>query len=228
MVELSSHPNCFIRPSPTGGSLGGVARRTHEAISLCEAAGYDIIIIETVGVGQSEVLASSLSDMFVVLQLPNSGDDLQGMKKGILEIADLILINKADGNLKSAALRAKAEIQAALQLLMHREDTPRVMTCSALENAGILEVHTNIQKLISQRKQDGSFLKRRKEQALEAFDQGIKEELLGLLESNQDIHDVLKTLRQQVVSLKVNRSLAIERLYEDLNIQVVKTLRPPS
>ena len=123
MVELSSHPNCFIRPSPTGGSLGRVARRTHEAISLCEAAGYDIIIIETVGVGQSEVLASSLSDMFVVLQLPNSGDDLQGMKKGILEIADLILINKVDGNLKSAALRAKAEIQAALQLLMHREDT---------------------------------------------------------------------------------------------------------
>lgn len=220
MVELSSHPNCFIRPSPTAGSLGGVTRRTHEVIGLCEAAGYDRIIVETVGVGQSETLASTLSDIFIVLQLPNSGDDLQGMKKGILELADLILINKADGDLKLAAIRAKSEIQAALDLLIKRHEAPAVMSCSALEKLGLEDILKYLEANVNARIESGEFAKKRKLQALQAFNQSVKEELLAQLEANPSIHFLLENLRKQVFSLSLNPSLAIEKLWQSFNINI--------
>ncbi len=139
MQRLAKAPGAFIRPSPAGGTLGGVTRRTREAALACEAAGFDVILIETVGVGQSETAVADMVDAFLLLLAPGAGDDLQGIKRGIIELADLILINKADGELLAAAGRAKADYQAALHLLTPSTPgwTPEVLTCSALEGSGI-------------------------------------------------------------------------------------------
>ncbi len=136
MDELSSREEAFIRPSPTSGALGGVAAKTREAMLLCEAAGYDVILVETVGVGQSEVEVSSMVDLFCVLMLPNAGDDLQGIKKGILELCDVIIINKADGQGEIPAAHAQTHFQNAFQILGR---TPTILKCSALHNKGIAE-----------------------------------------------------------------------------------------
>ncbi|PCJ46852.1 MAG: methylmalonyl Co-A mutase-associated GTPase MeaB [Moraxellaceae bacterium] len=140
MELLSQNDNAFIRPSPTSGSLGGVAQKTREALLLCEAAGYDITIIETVGVGQSEYQVSGMVDFFLVLMLPNAGDELQGIKKGILELADSIIVNKADGACELLARQAKIHYQNALHFVSHKQQwTPSVLTCSALEKRNIDE-----------------------------------------------------------------------------------------
>jgi LAO/AO transport system kinase len=139
MQRLAKAPGAFIRPSPAGATLGGVTRRTREAALACEAAGFDVIVIETVGVGQSESAVADMVDAFLLLLAPGGGDELQGIKRGIIEIADLILINKADGELAAAAGRARADYQAALHLLQSPTPgwTPEVLTCSALEGTGI-------------------------------------------------------------------------------------------
>jgi LAO/AO transport system kinase len=139
MQELAQAPEAFIRPSPTGGTAGGVARRTREAALACEAAGYGVIVIETVGVGQSETAVADMVDCFALLLAPGGGDELQGIKRGIIELADLVLINKADGDLLAAANRAKADYQAALHLLRPATPawTPEILTCSALHDQGI-------------------------------------------------------------------------------------------
>ena len=138
MEILSQNANAFIRPSPTSGSLGGVAQKTREAMLLCEAAGYDVIIIETVGVGQSEYQVSSMVDFFLVMMLPNAGDELQGIKKGILELADSIIVNKADGASATLAKQAKIHYQNALHFVSAKDEwNPRVLTCSALEKHNI-------------------------------------------------------------------------------------------
>lgn len=139
MSQLSQSDQAYIRPSPTGGSLGGVARRTREALLLCEAAGYDVVLVETVGVGQSEIEVAQMVDMFLLLLLPGSGDELQGIKKGIVEMADLIVVNKADGDQKNHAKRVRGDYAAALRML-HPTSTnwqPTALTCSAQENEGI-------------------------------------------------------------------------------------------
>ncbi|MBF0355716.1 MAG: methylmalonyl Co-A mutase-associated GTPase MeaB [Alphaproteobacteria bacterium] len=142
MEELSRHPDSFIRPSPSGGTLGGVARRTREALQVCEAAGFDVVIVETVGVGQSETAVFEMVDMFLLLLVPGGGDDLQGIKKGVVELADLLLINKTDGDLVAAASRAERDYASALHLLMpiHPGWTPPVIKVSALEGRGMDEV----------------------------------------------------------------------------------------
>lgn len=138
MEVLSQNDNAFIRPSPSSGSLGGVAQKTREAMLLCEAAGYDVIIVETVGVGQSEYQVAGMVDFFLVLMLPNAGDELQGIKKGILELADSIIVNKADGVSQALAKQAKSHYQNALHFVTHSEHwQPQVLTCSALENKNI-------------------------------------------------------------------------------------------
>jgi LAO/AO transport system kinase len=140
MERLSQDPRAYIRPSPASGTLGGVAEKTREAMLVCEAAGYDIVIVETVGVGQSETAVASMTDMFVLLQLPNAGDDLQAIKKGVMEIADLVAINKADLD-PDAATRAQATITSALRVFSFHGHpghwTPRVMQISALKSQGI-------------------------------------------------------------------------------------------
>jgi len=142
MEQLTRSPDAFVRPSPTGGTLGGVARRTREALLLCEAAGFDIVLVETVGVGQSEVKVAGMVDLFLVLVAPGGGDELQGLKRGIMELADLVVVNKADGALAETAAHTAADYAAALHLVRPRlsEWTPRVLTCSALTGAGIPEV----------------------------------------------------------------------------------------
>ncbi len=142
MQRLAQARAAFIRPSPAGGTLGGVTRRTREAALACEAAGFDVVLVETVGVGQSETAVADMVDSFLLLLAPGGGDELQGIKRGIVELADLVVINKADGELRRAALRARADYQAALQLLRPRAAgwTPEVLACSALEGSGIAEV----------------------------------------------------------------------------------------
>jgi GTPase len=142
MEQLTRSPDAFVRPSPTGGTLGGVARRTREAMLLCEAAGFDVVLVETVGVGQSEVKVAGMVDLFLVLVAPGGGDELQGLKRGIMELADLVVVNKADGALAETAAHTAADYAAALHLVRPRLTgwTPRVLTCSALTGTGIPEV----------------------------------------------------------------------------------------
>src|SRR5690606_7628973 len=148
MQRLAADPNAFIRPSPSAGSLGGVARKTREAALLCEAAGFDVVIVETVGVGQSETTVAEMVDFYLVLMLPNAGDELQGIKKGILELADLIAVNKADGENVEAARRAARQYEAALRYVrpMHPGWKVPVLTCSALEGKGLDRIWAKIRE----------------------------------------------------------------------------------
>lgn len=147
MENLTRHPNAFVRPSPSAGALGGVAQKTRESMLLCEAAGYDVVLVETVGVGQSEVAVSGMVDVFSVMLVPGAGDELQGIKKGIIELADLLVINKADGDQKTLAQMAKSHYEGALSLLAHKEFwQPQVLTCSARDNVGLDKYWQSIEK----------------------------------------------------------------------------------
>lgn len=167
MEALSRHSNAFIRPSPSGGELGGVARRTRETIVLCEAAGFDIVIVETVGVGQSEVLVRGMVDCFLVLLLAGAGDELQGIKKGILELADVLAVNKADGDNQARAEAARREFSRALHYLASPAGTwtPQVLTCSALSGEGVEAVWAMVEKFYAAGHASGEFAVRRQEQA---------------------------------------------------------------
>ncbi len=162
MEELSRRAEAFIRPSPSEGALGGVAQKTRETMLLCEAAGYDVILVETVGVGQSEYDVAAMVDFFMVLMLPNAGDELQGIKRGIMELADTLVINKADGESVGLASQTMSHYQAAMNLLRHTSTwTPRVMTCSALKNERIDAVWGMVVDYFIQAKDSGSFERKR-------------------------------------------------------------------
>lgn len=179
MQEISKLDRVFIRPSPTAGTLGGVSRKTRESILLCEAAGYDIILIETVGVGQSEFEVSTMSDFFLVLMLPNAGDVLQGIKRGILELADLVAVNKAVGENEQQAKRAASEYRNALHLVKRKHpDIPvNVTLCSALHHKGISEIWDEILQTIQKLKGNGSFSANRNRQLVH-WSKRLTEELL--------------------------------------------------
>jgi LAO/AO transport system kinase len=187
MERLSRHPNAFIRPSPSQTHLGGVARRTREAVALCEAAGFDIILIETVGVGQSETVVAELSDVFLLLLAPAGGDELQGVKRGIMEVADLLVINKADGDLKATATRTCADYAGALRLLRRRpqdpEGFPKAMTVSALEQSGLENVWAEICALVQWRRDGGQWALRRAAQARHWFYEELRQTLLARLDT---------------------------------------------
>jgi len=186
MERLSRDPAAFIRPSPSQSHLGGVARRTREAVALCEAAGFDVVLIETVGVGQSETVVAEMSDIFVLLLAPAGGDELQGVKRGIMEMADLILVNKADGDLKPAALRTCSDY-AALRLLRKRpqdpDGYPKAMTVSALQDEGLQRAWDEMTALAEWRRETGHFDGRRAEQARYWFAQEVRQGLLAQLET---------------------------------------------
>ncbi|MEN8837694.1 MAG: methylmalonyl Co-A mutase-associated GTPase MeaB, partial [Celeribacter marinus] len=211
MELLSREPHAFIRPSPSQLELGGVARRTREAVSLCEAAGYDIILIETVGVGQSETVVSQMSDLFLLLLAPAGGDELQGVKRGIMEIADMILVNKADGDLKAAANRTCADYAGALRLIRKRsydpEGFPKAMTVSALQDNGLTEAWTDMQTLIDWRRAHGHFDARRARQAEYWFAQEIRFGLLGQLD-REPLKSMIAQLAGQVASGDITPSHA--------------------
>ncbi len=187
MERLSREPNAFIRPSPSQSHLGGVARRTREAIALCEAAGNDVVLIETVGVGQSETVVSELSDLFLLLLAPAGGDELQGVKRGIMEMADIILVNKADGDLKATATRTCADYAGALRLLRKRpqdpEGFPKAMTVSAVEEHGLDQAWDEMQALSQWRRDKGYWAASRATQARYWFDQEVRHALLARLDT---------------------------------------------
>ena len=195
MEALVKEDNAFIRPSASGESLGGVARKTREAIILCEAAGFDIIIIETVGVGQSETAVHSMTDFFLLLKLAGAGDELQGIKRGIMEMADAIVINKADGDNTKAAKLAKTEFNRALHLYPAKASnwTPKTLTCSALTNEGISDVWELIQSYLNSTKDSGYFSEKRREQNKFWLLQTIESELKQSFYSNPIIKKELKT-----------------------------------
>jgi LAO/AO transport system kinase len=186
MEQLSRDPRAFIRPSPSQAQMGGVARRTREAVALCEAAGFDIVLIETVGVGQSETVVAELCDLFLLLLAPAGGDELQGVKRGIMEMADLILVNKADGDLKPAALRTMADYAGALRLLRRRpqdpEGFPKAMCVSALATEGLGTAFEEIQALTDWRRANGHWQTRRATQARHWFEEEVRQGLLAVLD----------------------------------------------
>ena len=185
MERLSRHPAAYIRPSPSQSHLGGIARRTREAVALCEAAGFDVVLIETVGVGQSETVVAELCDLFVLLLAPAGGDELQGVKRGIMEMADLILVNKADGELKGQALRTCADYAGALRLLRRRpqdpEGFPKAMTVSAVEAEGLETAWAEMRALADWRRQTGHWAARRAEQSRHWFEEEVRRGLLAAL-----------------------------------------------
>ncbi len=187
MERLSRDPKAFIRPSPSQSHLGGVARRTREAVALCEAAQFDIILIETVGVGQSETVVAEMSDLFILLLAPAGGDELQGVKRGIMEMADIILINKADGDLKPAATRTCADYSGALRLLRKRpqdpDGFPKAMMVSALEEDGLSKAWEEMQSLVGWRRENSHWQRRRASQAQYWFEQEVRQALLAQLET---------------------------------------------
>lgn len=209
METLVRRQNVFIRPTSAGSSLGGVARKTRETIVLCEAAGFDYIIIETVGVGQSETIVHSMVDFFLLLKLANAGDELQGIKKGIMEMADLIVINKADGeNLKSAKI-AQTEFKRALSWFVPKEDgiKPEVLLSSGLKNTGIKEVNDFINDYLVKTKASGFFNTKRFNQQLHWLKQTLEDHLLQKFYSDPKIE---KELKNQTALLKQNKTTAFE------------------
>jgi LAO/AO transport system kinase len=214
MQALAQAPEAFIRPSPAGGRLGGVARRTREAALACEAAGYGVIVIETVGVGQSETAVAEMVDCFVLLLAPGGGDELQGLKRGIVELADLVLVNKADGDLLAAAQRAKADYQAALHLLRPASAawTPEVMTCSALHEEGIAAVWQAICRQRQALEQAGELVARRARQARRWLWAEIEAGLLDALGADPASRRLLAELESEVESGRLLPPQAARRL----------------
>ena len=224
MEHLSVHAQAFIRPSPSSGTLGGLAEKTREALRVCEAAGYGVVIIETVGVGQSEIAVAGMTDMFVLMQLPNAGDDLQAIKKGVMELADLVVINKADID-EAAATRARAQISSSLRLIgMHHRDDhnhhdetqwqPQVLQLSALKSTGLVEFWAAVTRFQTLQTANGGLANRRRAQdqswMWERIDAGLKQRF----KAHPAVQHALPTLAAEVLAGKVAASVAARRLLD--------------
>lgn len=215
MEQLSRDKNAFIRPSPAQSHLGGVARRTREAIDLCEAAGFDAVLVETVGVGQSETVVAEMSDLFLLLLAPAGGDELQGVKRGIMEMADLILVNKADGDLKPMAMRTCADYAGALRLLRKRpqdpEGFPKALTVSALQESGLEQAWAEMTGLAEWRRENGHWAARRAAQARFWFESEVREGLLARLR-REPVKGAMMALAAQVENGDMAPTAAAESL----------------
>lgn len=237
MEHLSVHPHAYIRPSPASGTLGGVAAKTREAMLVCEAGGYDIVIVETVGVGQSEIAVAGMTDMFVLLQLPNAGDDLQAIKKGVMELADLVVINKADID-RDAATRAQAQITSALRILgqhgrpehaRHDESLwhPQVVQISALKGDGVDAFWDTVQRFRALQEQTGRLEARRRHQALawmwERIDSGLKQSF----RQHPGVKALLPGMTRDVEQGKVAASTAARLLLDAMNPNGERDARHP-
>ncbi|WP_083097934.1 methylmalonyl Co-A mutase-associated GTPase MeaB [Pseudophaeobacter leonis] len=221
MEHLSREKAAFIRPSPSQTNLGGVARRTREAVALCEAAGFDVVLIETVGVGQSETVVAQMSDLFVLLLAPAGGDELQGVKRGIMEMADIILVNKADGDLKSAAIRTCADYSGALRLLRKRpqdpQGFPKAQMVSALDETGLAQAWEEMQILTGWRREHGHWEATRAEQARYWFAQDVRQALLARLETSW-AKDRMKALSDQVATGEASPAAAAQDMLKGLGV----------
>ena len=223
MDFLARDPNAFIRPSPSQTQLGGVARRSREAVALCEAAGFDIVLIETVGVGQSETVVAQMADLFVLLLAPAGGDELQGVKRGIMEMADLILVNKADGDLKPQATRTCADYAGALRLLRKRaqdpDGFPKAITVSALEAHGLTGAWADMQTLVDWRKKNGVWDHTRVAQARYWFTEDVQHGLLQLLQNDPDHAARMRKAAEQVRAGKLTPAAAAAQVLGPLSDQ---------
>ncbi|MEN9876868.1 MAG: hypothetical protein RLZZ529_1865 [Bacteroidota bacterium] len=216
MEELVKDPNAFIRPSASGETLGGVARKTRETITLCEAAGFDTIIIETVGVGQSETAVHSMVDFFLLLKIAGAGDELQGIKRGIMEMADAIVINKADGDNIKKAQFAKVEFNRALHLFPAKKSgwIPTTATCSALTSEGIPEVWNTITEFLKITQTNSYFFEKRKEQNQFWMLETINEQLKSNFFTNPEIHQLLESTKKAVQNDEISPFAAATILLE--------------
>ncbi len=214
MADLARAEAAFIRPSPAGGTLGGVARRTREALLACEAAGYDVTVVETVGVGQSETAVADMTDLFVLLLQPGGGDALQGIKRGIMELADLLLVNKADGDLADAAGRSAAEYRNALGLLRSAkaEWAPEVLRCSGLTGTGIPEIWAAIGRFRAAVERAGTLAPRRAEQARSWLWSELSESLVAALKAHPGVAARLPGLEAEVMAGKTTPTAAAQAL----------------
>lgn len=217
MTQLVAEANAFIRPSPAGSTLGGVAAKTRECIILCESAGFDIVIVETVGVGQSEIEVSSMVDFFLVLMLPGAGDELQGIKKGIIEIADAVIINKADGENQKKAEIARNDYQNALHYLRPESQswTPVVKLCSALENTGIDKIWDIILLHNQTLKNNGELKEKRKQQVIDWMWQLIEFKIKEDFLKNHQIKNRLAKIIYDIESGSIAPTRALEKLFEN-------------
>jgi LAO/AO transport system kinase len=202
MGELTRSDSAFVRPSPTAGTLGGVARRTREAMLLCEAAGFDVVMVETVGVGQSEVAVAGMVDLFAVVVAPGAGDELQGIKRGIIELADVVVVNKNDGELAAAAKTTATDYSSALRLVRSKTQawTPRVVLVSALEGAGIDDLWSTVEEFRSTLDSTGELDRRRAEQAREWMWSEVSESLMDALRSDERVADLADRLEAAVTA----------------------------
>ncbi len=216
MEELSTDKNAFIRPSPSAGSLGGVARKTRESIILCEAAGFDVIFVETVGVGQSETAVNSMVDFFLLLMLAGAGDELQGIKRGIMEMADAIFINKADGDNIIKAEQAKAEYKNAIHLFPPTESgwTPQVGICSARTKSGIEDIWETILTYEKFTKSNVYFYQKRQEQRkiimLDTINETLKDDFYG----SKEINELMPLIRKDLLDNKISSYVAARKLLD--------------
>jgi LAO/AO transport system kinase len=217
MAELAKDERAFIRPSPAGETLGGVARRTRDSIVAVEAAGFDVVIVETVGVGQSETAVSEMVDMFVLILQPGGGDDLQGLKRGIVELADLLLVNKSDGELAAMAGRTASDYQNAIRLLHPPTPgwTPQVRQCSALTGTGIAEVWETVERFRGVLA-DGRLVRRRCDQARSALGQELADCLLGALRNDPAMARRLAELEDRVAGQRSTPTAAAHAVVRDL------------
>ena len=217
MEMLSRHPNSFIRPSPSSGVLGGVARKTRESMVICEAAGFDVILIETVGVGQSETTVRSMVDFFLLMQITGAGDELQGIKKGIMELADLIVVNKADGDNVQPAQAAAGEYNNALHYIRHATPgwSTRALTCSSKTGDGIPKIWETINKFCNETSQSGVFARRRLEQTANWFEDLISEAVLNRFYHRPDVKEKLPRMKQKVAAGEIPVAYAVAQLLSE-------------
>jgi GTPase len=220
MAQLASDPRAFVRPSPSSGTLGGVAAKTRETMLVCEAAGYDVVVVETVGIGQSETAVADMTDFFLVLMLPGAGDELQGLKKGIVELADMIAINKSDGDNIERARLAAAEYRAALNILVPRSASwsPPVITYSALAGNGIAELWAQVIAHREKMTGSGELMARRREQQVKWMWTMLDERLTSRLRSDASVRVTLRQMEGQVAAGKLAPTLAVEEIAEILGI----------
>ena len=221
METLSRREDCFIRPSPSGGALGGVARKTRETIAVCEAAGFDIVLIEPVGVGQSEIAVRAMVDCFLLVLIAGAGDELQGMKKGIFEIADILLVNKADGENRIRAEATRGEFERVMQYLSPATEgwAPPVRTVSSMSRAGIPEAWQEVERYFSHVRGDGQFDHRRREQAISWWQSLVEQELRLRFLAEPHVAALAKRLESSVLDGSLAPSLAAEELLDGAGLK---------
>ncbi len=216
MAQLAVHPDAYVRPSPTSGTLGGVAKATRESIVLAEAAGFDVILVETVGVGQSEVAVANMVDCFVYLTLARTGDQLQGIKKGVVELADIVVVNKADGEHAAEAKAAARELAMAIRLIYPRDTLwrPPVLTMSALEGTGLQELWDTVLRHRDVLTQAGQFEAKRRQQQVDWMWSMVRDAVLDRVFSNPAVRDIRAMVERQVRKGELTATLGAQRLLD--------------